>query len=85
MAKGMQVKVLRAFPKTAKRTAGMHPDTKRMIDSLKTTKGKVVSFEFSNPREAKNRSNAIRRASKRGSVNFREIRREGKLVYVRCK
>jgi len=85
MAKVMQVKVLRAFPKTAKPKTGMHPDTKRMIDSLKTTKGKVVSFEFSNPKEAKNRANAIRRARKREAVNFREIRREGKSIYISCK
>jgi len=85
MVKSMQVKVLRAFPKTAKRKAGMHSDTKRMIDSLKSPKGKVVSFEFSNPREAKNRVNAIRRAQKRKSVNFKEIRRDGQLVYIRCK
>jgi hypothetical protein len=85
MVKGMQVKVHRTFPKTAKRRTGMHPDTKRMLDSIGKTKGKVVSFEFSSRQEAKNRANAMSRARKRGTVSFREARREGKIVYVRCK
>ena len=85
MVKGMQIKVLRGFPKTAKRRTGMHPDTKRMIDSLGTTKGKVVSFEFSSPQDAKNRANALSRARKRDAVSFKEIWREGKSVYIRCK
>jgi len=77
MVKGMQVKVLRAFPKEAKRRTGMHPDTKRMIDSLGTTKGKIVSFEFSSPQDAKNRANALSRARKRGDCKLPRIPSRG--------
>jgi len=64
---------------------GMHPETKKIIDRIKSTKGKVLCAKLKNPREAKNRLDALRRARARKRVQYREARRTGDRIYFRVR
>lgn len=63
----------------------MHPDTKKVIEQIKTTKGKVLSFKSKDPREAKNRLDALRRARKRGHVKYKDAHRRAGMLYFRVR
>lgn len=51
----------------------MHPDTEKLIKHIKATKGKVLSFELKNARDAKNRQDSLRMARKRGHVRYKAL------------
>ena len=84
MRKDNGFKVLNAMPQSIGRP-GMHPETKKIIEQLKKTKGKVLAYKCKSPREAKNRMDALRRAKARGKASYREARRKGSAVYFRVR
>ncbi len=83
MVKGKGFSVLSTIPKSA--ITGMHPGTKRIIQQIKNTRGKVLKCRLKNSREAKNRLDALRRARKRGHVKYKEAHREGGTIYFRLR
>ncbi len=88
MAKDKRFTVLNEIPKDvfAKGAfGGTHPDTKKIIEHIKGTKGKVLACRFKNAREAKNRMQALRRAKSKGYVSYKEARRKGNIVYFKLR
>ncbi len=75
--------VLRDIP--AEALGGMHADTKRIIEQLGRAKGKVLSVRMKNPRDAKNRMDALRRAKARGHVKYKEGIRKAETLYFRVR
>ena len=81
-----QTKVLSDFPKgVPAATGGLHPETKRIIVQLKSTKGRVLSCTIRNAHQAKIRLDALRRARKRGTVKYKEARRSGNTLYFKVR
>lgn len=86
MAKNNRFKVLKEIPKHVKNVVGgFHPDTKKIIQQIKNTKGKVLECKFKNAREGKNRMDALNRAKKKGRVTYKEARRKDNVVYFRLR
>lgn len=86
MVKDNRFAVLNEIPKDVKAVSGgTHPDTKKIINQLKTTKEKVLACRFKTPKEAKNRMEALRRAKSKGFVSYREARRKGNVIYFRLR
>ena len=83
MAKNNRFSVLKDIP--AEALGGMHSDTKKIIEQLRTTKGKVLSVRMKNPRDGKNRLDALRRAKARGHVKFKEGKRKAETLYFRMR
>lgn len=83
MGKSNRFKVLSDIPKEA--LSGMHLDTKRIIEQIRTIRGKVLSCKMKNARDAKNRLDALRRAKKRGHVSNKEARRKAGMLYFRVR
>lgn len=81
--KDSRFKVLTQIPKDI--FGGTHPDTKKIIEQIKSTKGKVLACRFKNVREAKNRLDALRRAKAKGKVSYKEARRKSNMVYFRLR
>ena len=78
--------VIPRMPKAVREaTVGMHPETKRILQQLKTTKGNVLVCKLKSPYGAKIRTDALRRAKKRGTAKFKEARRQGATVYFRLR
>jgi len=75
--------VLRSIP--AEALSGMHPQTKKIVKQLKTTKGRVLACRMKNPHEAKIRMDALRRAKARGHVRYLEAHRKGGVLYFRLR
>ena len=86
MIGNLQFKTLATVPKTVRRAAGtMHPETKRVIDQIKKTRGKVLACTFKTARDAKNRLDALRRAHRRGTVTYKEARRSNNTLYLQLR
>ncbi|MDA2930514.1 hypothetical protein MYX84_11305 [Acidobacteria bacterium AH-259-O06] len=86
MAKDNRFKVLNEIPKDVKGAfGGMHPDTKKIIQQIKSTKGKVLACRFKNAKEAKNRMQALRRAKAKGYISYKEARRKANMVYFKLR
>ena len=83
MARTNRFSILNNIPQEA--LGGMHPDTKQIIEQLLRTRGKVVACKMKNPRDAKNRMDALRRAKKRGYVKYKEGRRKAETLYFRVR
>ncbi len=83
MARDTRFSILNNIPASA--LGGMHPDTKKILEQIRTTKGKVLAFKTKTAREAKNRLDALRRAKARGHVKYREGRRKGITLYFRVR
>ncbi len=83
MTKDKPFSVLSTIPKSA--ITGMHPATKRIIQQIKNTRGKVLKCRLKNSREGKNRLDALRRARKRGHIKYMEAHREGGTIYFRLR
>ena len=81
MVNNKRFSVLSNIPQEA--LSGMHRDTKRIIEQLHRTKGKVLACKMKNPRDAKNRMDALMRARKRGHVKYKEGRRKMNTLYFR--
>ena len=77
-------RVLRVMPKPV-HTGGMHPETKKIIDQIKATRGNVLAWTVKTPPDAKRRIDALRRAKARGHVNYKEAARRGNALYFRLK
>ena len=75
--------VLTSIPSEA--LGGMHPDTKQIIEQLMRTRGRVLSCQMKNPRDAKNRMDGLRRAKARGHVKFKEGRRKAETLFFRLR
>lgn len=76
-------KVLTNIPKEA--LSGMHPDTKKIIEQIRLTKGKVLACDLKDTREAKNRLDALRRARGNGHVKYKQAYRHGGTLYFRVR
>jgi len=83
MAKDNRFSVLSNIP--AEALGGMHRDTKKIIEQIKTTRGRVLACKMKSAPEAKIRMDALRRALKRGHVKYIEGRRKGQVMYFRLK
>ena len=83
MAKDNRFSVLRQIPPDV--LSQMHPETKEIIQRVKTTKAKVLTFKSKNPRDAKNRMDALRRARKRGHVRYKDAHRKAGTLYFRLR
>ena len=83
MKKDTRFSVLSNIPQEA--LTGMHRDTKRIIEQLRQTKGKVLSWKGKNAHDAKIRMDAMRRARKRGHVNYKEAHRKAGMLYFRVR
>ncbi len=79
MAKDKQFQVLSKIP--AGIIGGTHPGTKKIIEQIKSTRGKVLACKLKDAREAKNRQEALRRAKSKGYVKYKEARRQGNILY----
>ena len=78
--------VISRMPKAVREaTVGMHPETKRILQQLKTTKGNVLVCKLKSLHAAKIRMDALRRAKKRGTARFKEARRQGSTLYFRLR
>lgn len=85
MKKSTKYKVLSSMPKEIPKSGQMHPETRALIDQVKRTRGKVLAYNAGNPDNAKRRADALRRATKRGHISVKAIRRLGQTVYVQVK
>ena len=83
MARNKRFSILKNIPPEA--LGGMHPDTKQIIEQLMRTRGKVLSCKMKNPRDAKNRMDALKRAKARGHVKFKEGYRKAEMLYFRLR
>ena len=83
MARDRKFTVLGWIPKHV--IGGMHPDTRKILDQIRTTRRRVLECQFKTAREAKNRMDALRRAKSRGYAGYKEARREGNMLYLRLR
>lgn len=83
MSKKAMFSVLKDMPPGA--VGGMHPETRRILNQIRSTTGKVLEVKLGSPRAAKNRMDALRRAQRRKRVSFKEAHRKGSILYVRVK
>ncbi len=83
MARNNRFSVLSNIPANA--LGGMHPDTRKIIEKIRTTKGKVLSVRTKDAREGKNRMDALRRARARKHVRYLEAHRKGGMLYFRLR
>ena len=83
MVNNKRFSVLSNIPQEA--LSGMHKDTKKIIEQLKMTRGKVLACKMKNPRDAKIRMDALMRARKRGHVKYREAHRKTNTLYFRVR
>lgn len=83
MARKNQFSILSNIPPEA--LTQMHAATKQIIEQLLRTRGKVVACKMKNPRDAKNRMDALRRAKARGHVKYKEGRRKAETLYFRLR
>ena len=83
MVNNKRFSVLSSIPQEA--LSGMHQDTKKIIEQLRTTRGKVLACKMRNPRDAKNRMDALRRAKARGHVRYKEGHRKMNMMYFRVR
>jgi len=83
MSKQIVFSVLKDMPASV--GGGMHPETKRIIDQIRSTKGGVLEVKLESARDAKNRMDALRRARAKNRVSFREAHRKGATIYVKVK
>ncbi|MDA2925577.1 hypothetical protein MYX65_13175 [Acidobacteria bacterium AH-259-L09] len=81
--KDSRFRVLSQIPKDV--SGGTHPDTKKIIEQIKSTKGRVLACKFKTPREAKNRMEPLQRAERKGYVKYKEARRKANMVYFKLR
>ena len=83
MVNNKSFSILNNIPQEA--LSGMHQDTKKIIEQLRTTRGKVLACKMKNPRDAKNRLDALNRAKARGHVKYKEGRRKMNTLFFRVR
>ena len=84
MKKQNRFKVRNSMP-AGLSVAGVHPETKAMIDQIKATRGKVLEVKMKSARAGKIRLDALRRARARKRVSYKEGRRKGDTLYFRLR
>lgn len=84
MSESKKFQVLEQMP-TGLTVAGVHPETKMIIDKIKVTKGKVLAVTLKSARAAKIRLDALRRSRARKRLSYQEGRRQGSTLYFRLR
>ena len=83
MPSDKQFSTLKNLPATV--IGGMHPDTKKIIEKIEVTKGKVLAVKLQNPHAAKIRLDAIRRARKKNRVKYKAAYRKKETLYFKLR
>lgn len=90
---GMTIRPVKAMPakempkkaekKTATKPVGLHPETKRIIEAVKTKKaGQIFEVKLTDMKKAKRRRDAVMRYVKRHKAPIKRVVQQGKLLFV---